>query len=204
MKIIYALIFISLLPLAPVNSSELRGRISTNSASNQDQASGDESGVGGDDSQTSTIDEDLNNNPASGGSLFLNNQNQSSPKAGEAEKNQDIIALGINTYADGELLRGPDKRIYILQNGYRIYIQNLAELRKYAGKKIHDVSTEELAGYNLRKYASGRLIRQIGQAKVYEIKESGLKHILNLTELRQLYFGQEIFNISEEEMKLYS
>jgi len=55
--------------------------------------------------------------------------------------------LGEKTYADGSLLRGSDKKIYVLNNGKLIHIRSLAELKKYTGKKINNVADSVISGY---------------------------------------------------------
>jgi hypothetical protein len=56
--------------------------------------------------------------------------------------------LGVQTYADGTLLRGPDHRIYVLTNGHLVYIHDLAELAAhYFGLPILDVSAAVIAQY---------------------------------------------------------
>jgi hypothetical protein len=56
--------------------------------------------------------------------------------------------LGVQTYADGTLLRGPDHRIYVLRNGHLVYIHDLAELAAhYLGLPILDVSAAVIEQY---------------------------------------------------------
>ena len=55
--------------------------------------------------------------------------------------------LGVQTYANGSLLRGPDHRIYVLVGGKLQYIHTLKELAKYRGKKIYDVGDTVIAQY---------------------------------------------------------
>lgn len=55
--------------------------------------------------------------------------------------------LGVKYYADGTLLRGGDKKIYVLEGGKKHYIPNLEELQKYAGHPMFNVSDEILNQY---------------------------------------------------------
>lgn len=55
--------------------------------------------------------------------------------------------LGHKTYADGSLLRGPDKKVYVIINGAKVHLQTLTDLKKYSGRKIHDVTEEVLNQY---------------------------------------------------------
>ncbi|MCX6785613.1 MAG: peptidoglycan-binding domain-containing protein [Candidatus Komeilibacteria bacterium] len=55
--------------------------------------------------------------------------------------------LGVKTYANGALLRGSDKKIYVLVNGQKQHITSLAELAKYRGQKIYDVNDAVVNSY---------------------------------------------------------
>jgi len=79
----------------------------------------------------------------------------------------------------------------------------LDELKKYAGQIIYDVSDVELAKYQERKHLDNDLIREQGRDEIYVIENAKKRHILSLEELRTHYLGQEIFNVSSMEMKLY-
>jgi hypothetical protein len=111
--------------------------------------------------------------------------------------------LGEKIYADNALVRGPDKKIYLVKGRAKKYVTNLAELEKYRGRVIATVTAATLASYPDYKPAVGELIRQKGDVKVYAIAKGKKHHILNLEELRARYFGLEIFNLSAEEMALY-
>ena len=54
---------------------------------------------------------------------------------------------GIKVYGDGSLLRGTDKKVYIIENGAKRHVVNLEELIDYIGKKIYDVTDDVLALY---------------------------------------------------------
>jgi len=55
--------------------------------------------------------------------------------------------LGVKIYADGTLLRTPDKKIYVIINGQKNYISTLKQLAKYKNSKIYNVTAEVLANY---------------------------------------------------------
>jgi len=55
--------------------------------------------------------------------------------------------LGVKIYADGTLLRGPDKKIYLIVSGKKYYISSLKELAKYKNSKIYNVSAEVTDNY---------------------------------------------------------
>jgi len=55
--------------------------------------------------------------------------------------------LGVKIYPNGTLLRGKNKRVYIIENSHKRYISSLAELKKYAGQQIIDVSDSVLGEY---------------------------------------------------------
>ena len=191
-KIIIFIIFI-LFPFTQLSASEIFGNISTNPQSINNEAS--------DSFNSQEESEEKNESPEinfSGNSFFLpiNQENKT-------EKDEGIITLGIKTYTDNTLLRGEDNKIYLINKGFKIYISNLKKLREFAGQIIYDVEDDELENYKNKKYFINDLIRERGDEKVFVITNSGLKHVLNLEELRLNYFGLEIFNLSREEMDLY-
>ncbi|MBU4512725.1 S8 family serine peptidase, partial [Patescibacteria group bacterium] len=103
-------------------------------------------------------------------------------------------------YSDGELIKGPDQKIYVIKNSQRVYISNLEELQKYVGKQIHQVNIEVLAQYPIvitapRHYDNGSLIRGADK-KIYVIKNGRKRHISNLAELKK-YAGQPIYNVGD-------
>ncbi|MFA5248492.1 MAG: hypothetical protein WC415_04690 [Patescibacteria group bacterium] len=116
--------------------------------------------------------------------------------------------LGEKIYADGSLLRGSDKKVYLVVGKNLKHIVTLAELRKYAGKKINDVSNSVIKSYGTvavlgeKKYGEGQLIRN-NNVKVYVIVNGKKKHILNLSELAKYYFGKPIYHVSAEDLDLY-
>ena len=55
--------------------------------------------------------------------------------------------LGTKTYANGSLLRAVDKKVYVIVNGAKVHIKSLEDLKKYAGRKIYDVSDSVLNQY---------------------------------------------------------
>lgn len=61
--------------------------------------------------------------------------------------NWQAKVLGVKTYADGTLLRSPDMKIYILENGQKRHIKTFEELFKYAGQEIINVSYDVLNQY---------------------------------------------------------
>jgi len=55
--------------------------------------------------------------------------------------------LGETTYADGTLLRGSDKRIFVVVDGKLQHILTLKELAQYANQEILDVEDSIIASY---------------------------------------------------------
>lgn len=127
----------------------------------------------------------------------------------EEENNQQV--LGEKTYAEGTLLRGSDKKVYILVGEKLKHISSLAELAKYSGRKINDVSDSVIASYSKtaetavlgdKKYGNGQLIRN-DDVKVYVIENGKKKHILNLEELAKYYSGKPIYHVTVQELASY-
>jgi len=55
--------------------------------------------------------------------------------------------LGVKVLANGTLIRGTDYKIYIIVNGKKQPLRTLAELQKYSGQKIYNLSDAEMASY---------------------------------------------------------
>ncbi|MCK5509941.1 hypothetical protein KAI65_00150 [Candidatus Parcubacteria bacterium] len=109
-------------------------------------------------------------------------------------------------YADGALIRGNNKKIYIINNGVKEHINTLQKLRKYACQPITDVDDEILAQYGGTgmlgaEYGNGALIRSRNM-KVYVIVNGVKQHISTLQELRK-YAGQPITDVDDEILAQY-
>lgn len=107
--------------------------------------------------------------------------------------------LGVKYYANGQLIRGKDKKIYLIQNNKLAVIRTLAQLRKYAGQKIYDVPDPVIRQY--MGFLNGQLIRGPIK-KIYVITKGKKQPILNLIELSK-YRGQKIYDVSDEILGLY-
>lgn len=108
--------------------------------------------------------------------------------------------LGVKYYADGSLIRGKDKKIYLIDKGKLVVIRNLAQLKKYASQKIYDEIDEVIRQY--LPFPDGSLIRGL-MKKIYVIRNSKRQPIFILTELRRKYLGQKIHNVSDKILGLY-
>ncbi|MEI6288629.1 MAG: DUF5011 domain-containing protein [bacterium] len=110
--------------------------------------------------------------------------------------------LGVKIYGNGILLRTPSGKIYITVNNGKKYIENLAELKKYKGKKMIQVDNE-LSDYpDALPYADGVLLRATDN-KIYFITAGKKQHIENLTELKK-YKGKKLYNVSSDVIGKYS
>jgi hypothetical protein len=128
------------------------------------------------------------------------------PKAPDAPKapvQKTVKVLGAVHYPEGSLLRSPSWQIYLVKRGVKKLIPNILALQKYQGQAIYNSTPEDLALYETRSNLDGELIRQKGTVQVYVILKGIRRHILNLEELREHFFGLEIFNIRKEEMADY-
>ncbi|MFH1111983.1 MAG: hypothetical protein V1712_02835 [Patescibacteria group bacterium] len=108
--------------------------------------------------------------------------------------------LGVKYYANGTLIRGKDKKIYLIQNNKLVVIRNLAQLKKYAGQKIYDETDEVIRQY--LPFPDGSLVRG-SMKKIYVIKNGKRQPIFTLTELRKKYRGQKIYDVSDQILGLY-
>jgi len=142
--------------------------------------------------------------------LWLLQQQQPKPVVTPSKEEAPIAPtpqlLGEKIYADGTLLRGKDKKVYIIANGQKKHVPNLKELAKYAGQKIYDVENIILIQYpevlGIKVFADGMLIRG-ADARIYVIKNNKKQHIRSLEELRKNYFGKKIYDVSEETLAKY-
>lgn len=106
--------------------------------------------------------------------------------------------LGEKKYADGTLVRYKgDPRIYIIVNGEKQHIRTLAELRKYAGKNILTISSED----GEKTYTDGSLLRGTNK-KIYILSNGKLIHIRTLTELKK-HAGKKINDVSDSVINEY-
>lgn len=105
--------------------------------------------------------------------------------------------LGLSRFFDGALLRGSDKKIFIIDGDTRRYVSNLFELQKYEGQEIFDVENDILMDYPLKIFNNGDLVRG-SDMRIFLIQGNTKKHILNLEELRRDYTGQEILNVDDD------
>jgi len=131
---------------------------------------------------------------------------------GSENEEPEKEVLGEKTYADGTLLRGSDKKVYLVINGKLKHLASLKELSKYAGKEIKKVSDEIISSMGKisetgsvlgeKKYGNGQLIRN-DNVKVYVIENGKKKHILNLEELAKYYLGKPIYRVTETELAEY-
>lgn len=110
--------------------------------------------------------------------------------------------LGEKIYANGSLLRTPDKKIYILENGQVRHIKSLQELMKYRGQTIYNIDQSTLSKYTeLLTHSNGALLRGPDK-KIYVLTNGRLVHIKTLKELAK-YKGKRINNVSNDALSLY-
>jgi hypothetical protein len=119
--------------------------------------------------------------------------------------------LGETTYADGTLLRGSDKRIFVVIGGKLQRILNLKELAQYADQEILEVEDSVIAAYakfsaqqvlGETTYADGTLLRG-SDAHIFVVIGGKLQRILNLKELAQ-YADQEILEVEDSVIAAYA
>jgi hypothetical protein len=204
MKYILSAICLLLFCSTGAFASEITGKISTDpKALIDDQDNQPVEPINGQStSTTGNTNDNKTTASAYGGSIIFNQAPPVVPVGNKKPVDQPKV-LGIELYPDGSLLRDENQRIFLIKGQIKKPIRNLLDLQKYQGQAIHDVTSKELATYQTQNHLDGELIRKKGTAPVYVIDQGRRRHILNLQELRKYYFGQEIFNISEDEMSLY-
>lgn len=114
--------------------------------------------------------------------------------------------LGEKSYANGTLVRGNDKKIFVIIDGQKKYIANLKELAKYVGQKIYDVKNTVLIQFpevlGTKVLTDGSLMRG-SDGKIYAIKNGKKQYIRSLEELRKGYFGKKIYDVNNETLAKY-
>ena len=118
--------------------------------------------------------------------------------------------LGAQKYANGTLIRGTNKQIYVVSGTTLTPIKTLKQLANYAGKEILNVDDSVIASFTIasedvptvKRFKDGQLIRD-HDVKVYVIINGKKKHILDLQELAKFYSGRVIHNISAAELAQY-
>lgn len=183
----------------PVLASEITGNISTDPSATF-VITDIPNGTGGTPSTTTpqNAEETQSSDPTW---MFLPKASAIADKKVVSKPGEERV-LGEKEYADGSLLRDGRGRIYLVRGGSRRHIISLGQLKRYAGRPIYSVSDVLLGRYQDKNYLDGELIREIGDHKIYVMTQGAKKHILSLEELRAKYLGQEIINISKEEMSL--
>ncbi|GEM_PF-3417345 len=111
-----------------------------------------------------------------------------------AEPQVSPQVLGVKYYANGTLIRGHDKKIYLISNNKLIVIRTLAQLKPFKNQKIYDVADEVIRQY--LDFFDGDLIRGPDK-KIYVIFQGKLKRLKNLQELKP-YAGKKIHDVSQE------
>jgi hypothetical protein len=135
--------------------------------------------------------------------MFLKNRNIFTSVSTSTNDKVTPKVLGIVHIADGSLLRGSRHRVYLVRGEAKRIVRNLAELRRYAGRPILDVSDAELSQYPDRAYLDGELLRARGEARIYVLEAGRKRGITSIKELAGKYPGQEIINVSPEELTKY-
>ncbi|MEA3449713.1 MAG: hypothetical protein U9Q85_01925 [Patescibacteria group bacterium] len=129
---------------------------------------------------------------------------QEQTEAKNNKKNDDeIVVLDNMDYKDGALLRGTDKKVYVIKNGARQHIKTLAQLRQYAGTPIIDVDENTLNQYDgSNTNEESQLIRD-QKHRIYLIENNTRLHIKTMAQLRQ-YAGQPITDVADDVVEQYA
>jgi len=217
-KIILLVCLLALIFSSSINASEITGRISTNmdSIDYEDSSESDVEDVEEDENKDiyedeNNIEEIIENNETGGGFVIFNNLIEKNKKDTTVQVKDDdseeVKTLGVFKvhFDNGMLIRGSDMRIYIIEDQAKRYIPSLKDLLKYKGQEIFNVDDRAIRQYRdiYKKYLDGQLIREFGEEKVYVIKGGKKIHIISIEELWENYTGEEIFNVSREELLKY-
>lgn len=111
----------------------------------------------------------------------------------------------IPSYSDGTLIRSQDdNKIYVVRGKYKRWIKDAAVLNFYghlSPDKVVVVSLEEKDWYK-----DSRLIRQDGDAKVFEVWPNGTKHWLSMTAEEFIASGrsfEQVYIVNDKERNFY-
>jgi hypothetical protein len=133
------------------------------------------------------------------------------------EKKESIpgAVLGVKKYSDGTLVRTPDKKIFIIENGKPRHIATLAELKLYGQQKFYEISLDELTQYSagqvvdegpqvlgIKKYADGTILKT-PDWRVYIIENGGLRYLDTIASTQVYYQGKNIYNVGYDVIALY-
>lgn len=108
---------------------------------------------------------------------------------------------------DGTLLRGPDFKIYVINEGFKNYISTLEELKKHKGSKLNNVLQEIIDQYpdeikdsvsqSKPIYPNGTLLRG-PDFKIYVLNSGSIRHIPSLEELKRDYKNKPFINVTND------
>lgn len=127
------------------------------------------------------------------------------PASATSTAAQNVVKVQV--YANGTLLRGTDKRIYVVSSSTLIYIKDLKELAKYAGREILNVADSVIVSFpktvvpEVQTYANGTLLRG-SDKRIYVIVNGKKQYISSLKELAK-YAGKEILNVADSVIAQY-
>jgi len=115
--------------------------------------------------------------------------------------------LGVQEYANGTLLRGPDKKVYLVVNGNIKPVSNLKVLGTYGKGKIYTVSQTVINAYpnfyaeSYPDFGDGNLVRDTETQQVYLIG-NGMRQVLSDSALKK-YKGRVIIDATSAELAYY-
>lgn len=114
-------------------------------------------------------------------------------KDNQKEKNlPKVKVLGVKLYADGAILRGPDKKLYIVKNGKVARIYSFFELKNLPKQKIYNVSNEILIEHGL-----DNVLLRTPDKKIYYVFNGKKSLIKNLQELAK-FINKKVYEVDED------
>ncbi len=119
------------------------------------------------------------------------------------DSENEILEISIcgRTDEEGRLVKAT--KIYYVSEGRAVFVPNLNELQKYAGKQIFDVSHETVREYydetSEKSYPDGTLIRG---SWIYFINSDKMVYLRSMKDLQE-YSGIPICNINNQELRNY-
>lgn len=107
--------------------------------------------------------------------------------------------LGVKTYANGSILKAPNKKVYLIDKNQKKQL-TAKDLKKYKKNKIFDVAYEVINQYPDYR-ADGTMVKSVA-GKIYVISGGKKHYVATLKELWK-YRNRRIYVLPNEELNKY-
>ncbi len=128
-----------------------------------------------------------------------------------AKRTGQVAGIKIRYFKEGKLLKAPDYKIYVVSQGKRLHIADLAALKRFKRHPIIAVNWDEINQYQdggtfsvWSNYPDGTLLKAYGKSTVYWLWNGQVKPILNAAVFKK--YGNDwadVITITAEELGTY-